>query len=304
MESEFVAWLRRNVHTHSQLQLGIGDDAAVISLPSKQCVVTSDMLMDGVDFVMSECDARRVGRKALAVNLSDLAAMAAKPVAAIVSIAVPNSESIDVTKEIYTGILELAAEYDVALAGGDTNSWSHPLAISVTLIGEPTTRGVLTRAGAEAGDAIVVTGEFGGSILGRHFDFSPRVNEAIRLHEQYPLHAAMDVSDGLSLDLSRLARESAIGAVLDLRCIPISHDAFRLSEQNNASGSPLDHALSDGEDFELILAVPADAVEQILADQSLGVRLTKIGHFISGNGLWTYDDAGNHQPMTPSGYEH
>lgn len=304
MESEFVAWLRQRAAAHPQVALGIGDDAAVLSLTSSQCVVTSDMLMDGVDFVLGECDPRRVGRKALAMNLSDLAAMASKPIAAIVSIAVPTTASVEVPKALYEGLLELAAEYGVGLAGGDTNCWRHPLAISITAIGEPTERGVLTRNGAQAGDAILVTGEFGGSILGRHFDFRPRVSEALRLHQHYDLHAGIDVSDGLSLDLSRLAGESSCGAIIDASWVPISPDAFRLSEQQPDGGSPLDHALGDGEDFELILAVSSEAAEQIVADQSIGVPLTRIGEFVAEPGLWLRDETGARQPLVPRGYEH
>ncbi len=304
MESEFVAWLRQKAKSHPQVALGIGDDAAVLSLTSSQCVVTSDMLMDGVDFVMSQCDPRRVGRKVLAVNLSDLAAMAAKPVAALVSIAVPATGSIDVLKAIYEGLLELAAEYDVALAGGDTNSWPHPLAISITAIGEPTARGVLTRSGARAGDAILATGEFGGSILGRHFEFTPRVREALKLHERYDLHAGIDVSDGLSLDLSRLARESSCGAIIDAPRVPISAAAVRLAEQHPDRGSPLEHALSDGEDFELILAVSAETADRIVADDTIGMALTRIGEFVAEPGLWLRDGAGQCQPFAPRGYEH
>lgn len=304
MESEFVAWLRRRVPMHPQLTLGIGDDAAVLSLPSCRCVVTSDMLMDGTDFILSESDPRRVGRKALAVNLSDLAAMASKPVAAIVSLAIPTGASIEMTKAIYEGLLELADEYEVALAGGDTNTWKHPFAISVTLIGEPTERGVLTRSGARAGDVILVTGEFGGSILGRHFDFIPRVNEALYLHQRFDLRAGLDVSDGLSLDLSRLARDSSCGAIIDASRVPISGDALRLSEQAPDSGSPLDHALGDGEDFELILAVSVETANRIVADQSIGIPVTRIGEFVAEPGLWLRGETGECQPLTPRGYEH
>ncbi len=304
MESEFVAWLRRKASPHPQLTLGIGDDAAVLSLPSAECVVTSDMLTDEVDFVLAECDPRLVGRKALAVNLSDLAAMAAKPVAALVSIAVPRSTSVELTKSIYEGLLALASEFGVSLAGGDTNSWNHPLAISVTAIGEPTARGVLKRSGAKAGDAILVTGEFGGSILGRHFDFTPRVREALQLHERYELHAAMDVSDGLSLDLSRLAGESSCGAIVDAELVPISADAFRLVEHRPNDGAPLDHALGDGEDFELILAAPPDAARQMLHDGPLGVQLTQIGQFVAEPGLWLRNATGQRQELIPRGYEH
>lgn len=304
MESEFVSWVRQMADSHSQLQLGIGDDAALLSLPSAQCVVTSDMLMDGTDFVLSECDPRRVGRKALAVNLSDLAAMAARPVAAIISVAVPDSLALAVVKQIYEGVFLLAKEYNVAIAGGDTNGWRHPLAISVTAIGEPTELGVLTRSGARPGDAIIVTGSFGGSILGHHFDFAPRINEAIALAAKYDLHAAMDVSDGLSLDLSRLAKESNCGAIVDAASIPIADDAVRLTESEATSNTPLEHALSDGEDFELILAVPAAMADSLVRDQTIGVGLTRIGEFVEQAGLWLRDENNTSTPLTPRGYEH
>jgi thiamine-monophosphate kinase len=304
METDFVAWLRQRARSHPQLDIGIGDDAALLSLPSSQCVVTSDMLMDEVDFVLSECEPRRAGRKALAANLSDLAAMAAKPVAMIVSIAVPTTMSSEIVKDIYEGLTELADEFDVALAGGDTNRWDQPLAISITAIGEPTERGVLTRDGARAGDVILVTGEFGGSILGRHFDFTPRVREALVLHERYELHAAMDVSDGLSLDLSRLASESGCGAIIDAECVPIASEAFRLTEHNPSNGSPLDHALGDGEDFELIFATTRDQASRILADKSMDVQMTCIGEFVAESGLWLRDASGEKHAITPRGYEH
>ncbi|MCB9923709.1 MAG: thiamine-monophosphate kinase [Planctomycetaceae bacterium] len=304
MESEFVAWLRQRVPPHPLVPLGIGDDAAQIALSSGSCIVTSDMLMEGVDFRLRECEPRQIGRKALAVNLSDLAAMAAKPVAAIISVAVPSRMPITFLKLMYEGLLDLGSEFDVALAGGDTNSWKHPLAISVTAIGEPTGGGLVTRSGAQVGDAILVTGEFGGSILGRHLEFRPRVAEAIYLHRQYEIHAAMDVSDGLSLDLSRLANQSGCGAIVNSLCVPISDDAHRLAAEENFAMSALEHALRDGEDFELILAVSQDTAERILADGSLGVRITRIGEFVSDLGLWQQSESGDKQPLTPRGYEH
>ncbi len=304
MESEFIDWLRPRAPTSSAVLVGIGDDAALLDLPSQRCVVTSDMLMDGVDFVLDQVDPRRVGRKALAVNLSDLAAMAARPVAVIVSIAVPRHAPLSLPQSLYAGLIELAEEYQVALAGGDTNRWEHPLAISVTAIGEPTERGVLRRSGARPGDAIVVTGEFGGSILGRHFDFTPRVTEVLALHRRYELHAGIDVSDGLSLDLSRLAQESGCGAMIVPQAIPISPAAVQFALQRNDGSTPLDHALGDGEDFELILAVPADQAERLLAEQPFATRLTKIGEFVAEPGLWQVDAQGNRAVLLPRGYEH
>jgi thiamine-monophosphate kinase len=210
MELEFIRRLRERLPTRqADLLVGPGDDAAVLAWrQAADCVVTTDMLTDGVDFRLAEAEPRQIGRKALAVNLSDLAAMAAVPVAVVVSLALPRTAGLEFAWELYEGLLPLAAEFDTLVAGGDTNAWDGGLVINVTAIGRTTERGPLLRSGARPGDAIVVTGDFGGSILGKHFDFTPRVREALHLRANYDVHAAMDVSDGLSLDLSRLCEES------------------------------------------------------------------------------------------------
>jgi len=259
MESHLIAWLRERLSGHRRLRLGPGDDAAVLRLADRSdCVVTTDLLSDGVDFVLARTAPRRIGHKALAANLSDLAAMAARPVAAVVALALPRQGGLELAKELYEGMLPLADRFDLAIAGGDTNSWDGPFVISVTAIGETTDRGPLLRFGAKPGDRIIVTGEFGGSILGRHLDFEPRVAEALLLHERYSLHAGIDVSDGLSLDLSRICAESGCGAVIDVDRIPIAAAAedsgFRVQGSEQMRIEPkgdwtaLDHALSDGED--------------------------------------------------------
>lgn len=303
MESEFIAWLRDRLPPHPRLLVGLGDDAAVLRMAA-DCVVTTDLLTDGVDFRLAECDPRRVGRKALAVNLSDLAAMAARPVAAVVALALPRHGALDLAKALYEGMLPLAEEFDTVIAGGDTNTWDGPLVISVTALGEPTSRGVLTRGGAQPRDAIVVTGAFGGSILGRHFDFTPRVAESLYLHEHYRLDAATDVSDGLSLDLWHICEESNCGAELDLAAIPIHKDAHRFATQLDDGSTPLDHALSDGEDFELILAVPQEELPTLLADHKLSAALTAIGRFTAERGLWSFDPTGARRSLEPRGYQH
>ncbi len=303
MESEFIGWLRERLPSHPRLLLGLGDDAAVLRM-SHNCVVTSDLLTEGVDFYLAECDPRRIGRKALAVNLSDLAAMGAKPVAAVVALALPRSGALELAKQLYEGLLPLADQFDTAIAGGDTNTWDGPLVISVTALGEPTERGVLTRSGAKPGDRVLVTGSLGGSILGRHFDFTPRIAEALLLQERYRLHSATDISDGLSLDLSHICEESGCGAELDLEAIPIHDDATRLAEQRGDGVTPLAHALSDGEDFELILAVPPEETERLLREKPLATPLTCIGEFVQHAGLWTRDAHGAVTPLTPRGYRH
>lgn len=303
MERDFLRRLLPRLAAHPRLLLGPGDDAALLALAKDNaCVVTTDMLMDGVDFQLANCDPRKAGRKALAVNLSDLAAMAARPVGAVISLAIPQGEGESLALQLYEGLTPLAKEFDIAIAGGDTNSWLGPLVISITAIGEVIPGKEWRRSGAKPGDEILVTGSCGGSILGKHFDFTPRVREALLLAERYDIHAAMDVSDGLSLDLSRLCEASGCGAVLDLRQIPIAPAAFELECGDGRLA--LQHALGDGEDFELILAAAPTVAAELLSTQPLGIPLTCIGRFVKEAGLWENAPDGTRQMLTPQGYEH
>ena len=305
MERQFISWLRKRLPGHPLLRLGPGDDAAVLSMIGvEQCVVTVDMLNDHVDFELDQIDPRLAGRKALAANLSDLAAMAAEPLAGVVALALPRQRGMELAVALYEGLLPLAEKYGVVIAGGDTNSWDGPLAISITLLGKATGRGPLKRSGAQPGDRIIVTGSFGGSILGRHLDFEPRVYEALELHALYELHAGIDVSDGLSCDLAHILEESRCGAILDIDRIPIAADARRLAEKLADGSTALDHALGDGEDFELILAAPPTEACRMLAEQPLDVLLTDIGEFTAEPGLWQRNAAGERHPLTPRGWEH
>jgi thiamine-monophosphate kinase len=305
METELIAQLRQRLPSHPLLKLGIGDDAAILDgARGRDWVVTVDMLTDRVDFLLDQVDPRRVGRKSLAVNLSDLAAMACHPVAAVVALVLPRKRGMELALALYEGMIPLAEEFGIAIAGGDTNSWDGPLVLSVTAIGQVTSRGPLRRSGACPGDRILVTGRLGGSILGHHFDFQPRVRETLYLAEQYELHAGIDISDGLSRDLAHLVEESGCGAVLELARVPISDDAIRLSRQLGDGSTPIDHALADGEDFELILAVPPEEAERMIADQPIDVPLAAIGRFVAEPGLWQEGEQGKRIPLPVRGFEH
>jgi thiamine-monophosphate kinase len=306
MESELIAWLRERVPPHPQLLLGPGDDAAILRLADRaDCVVTVDLLTEGVDFDLKAVTARRVGRKALAVSLSDLAAMAARPVGMVVAVALPRRGGRQLAVDLFEGLAETAQRYGVAVAGGDTNSWDGPLVVSVTAIGQTTTAGPLLRSGAKPGDRILVTGTFGGSILGKHLDFEPRVAESLLLADRCRLHAGIDTSDGLTLDLSRIAAESGCGALMDLCRVPISLAANELARQQSDGRTPLEHALSDGEDFELILAVAPDDAARLVSEQPVApLQLTDIGQFIAEPGLWQTTAGGERQPLKPAGWEH
>ena len=323
-ELEFIRWLRERVGGDPRVPVGPGDDAAVVRLAGgRDAVVTTDMMIEGVHFELMgqgrtsrpnhPTTARLVGRKALAINLSDLAAMAAEPVAAFVSVALPRppqpppraggEEGDKLARELFEGIQELADAFGVVVAGGDTNGTDGPLVVNVTLVGQTTERGPVLRSGARPGDAILVSGRLGGSLAGRHLTFEPRVREALQLHARYALHAMIDLSDGLATDLRHILEESGCGAVLDPNRIPISDAAKEAAAQGGPSA--LARALGDGEDFELCFTLSEADARRLLAEQPLGeVRLSQVGRIVAGAGLWWEDEDGGRKPIDVAGYEH
>jgi thiamine-monophosphate kinase len=302
-EFAFIDWLRQRTPLAARVLIGPGDDTAALAWSSPSCLVTTDMLLDGSCFRLAEAGPRRVGRKAMAVNLSDIAAMAGVPVAAVVSVGLPRTGGRPLAEELYLGLREVADRFDTAVVGGDTNSWDGPLVISVTLLGEPgaSATGVraVRRSGAKPGDWLLATGAFGGSILGKHLDFTPRVREALALHRAADLHAMIDVSDGLAADLDKLCAESRCGALLWAEAIPIDPAAQRLTD----GLTPLQHALGDGEDFELVFATTPEDGRRLLTTQPIpGVTLAHLGEFVA-DGLWI-EENGVRQPLPPTGYVH
>jgi thiamine-monophosphate kinase len=300
-EFDFIHWLRSRTPADPRVLVGPGDDTAVLAPPSRPVLVTVDMLMDGTDFHVAEVGPRAAGRKAMAVNLSDIAAMAGMPTAAVVSVALPKPVAPGLGEELYAGLREPADLFGVSVVGGDTNSWAGGLVVSVTVFGEATARGPVLRSGAKPGDWVLVTGPLGGSIRGHHLTFTPRVREALRLHEVADLHAMIDVSDGLAADLNHILDESRCGAVLVAEAIPITPAAVELSRTSGKT--PLQHALGDGEDFELVFTVsPADG-ERLLREQPVpGVSVAKIGECV-GAGLWL-EEGGVRRPLEPAGWVH
>jgi thiamine-monophosphate kinase len=296
-EFEYIAWLRGRTPPDPRVLIGPGDDCAALVPPARPLLVTTDMLMDGTDFVLSEVGPRRAGRKAMAVNLSDIAAMAGAPRAAVVSVALPKGD--DLARELYLGLRDPADAFGVALVGGDTNSWDGKLVISVTALGAAPERGAVTRGGARPGDWLFVTGPLGGSILGHHLDFTPRVREAQALCDAVELRAMIDISDGLAADLNHICEESRCGAVLVAEVIPLSDAAHTLSRTSGKTA--IDHALGDGEDFELVFAVsPADGARLLAAPPVPG--LVKIGECVPA-GLWL-ETGGARAPLAPRGWVH
>lgn len=305
MELEFIQWLEQRWGNLPGIARGIGDDGAVIELPQPtQLVVATDMLIEGAHFRWGEHSAEQIGYKALGVNLSDLAAMGAKPLAAFVALALPRcSDPAPLARGIMQGMVPLAERFGCPIAGGDTNVAETSLSVAVTVLGTVGERGPLLRRGARPGDRIFVTGQLGGSLAGKHVSFEPRVHEALSLHECYNLHAAMDISDGLALDLSRLARQSGVGAIVVADRVPIAQ-AAQLMASADPTRTPLEHALGDGEDFELLLAVdPADAA-RMLQEAPLDCGLTDIGEFTAPPELLLQQADGERISLPITGYQH
>ncbi|MEI7751379.1 MAG: thiamine-phosphate kinase [Candidatus Omnitrophota bacterium] len=280
-EFSFIEYLRKKIPKSGRVSAGIGDDAAVLNVSKgKQLVVSTDVIVENVDFVL--CHPReggdpvrgfptcprqafgndnllgvlspeKIGRKALAVNLSDIAAMGATPTAFVISVGKPPYVSPPWLKRFYKGLLALAKQYNVTCIGGDF-SRSKEFFASVTILGEVAPDQVVTRSGATAGDWIAVTGRLGGSLLRHHHDFTPRVREGLFLVKHVTPTAMIDISDGLVQDLSHILKASKVGAALDLDKIPVSSDAKKLAKGSCCKA--LERALADGEDFELLFTVP------------------------------------------------
>ncbi|UCD30053.1 MAG: thiamine-phosphate kinase [Planctomycetota bacterium] len=303
-ENELVAWLRERFAVDSELiPVGMGDDAAAVRFGSELIVITADMLLDGVHFDTGEHSFKLIGRKAVACSLSDCAAMGCKPRAATVSVALSKNMSFDEVKHLYEGMAGVADEFDCSIVGGDTTSWSGKLAIDVAMLAEPISpKGPILRSGARIGDTTYVSGPLGGSLEGRHLTFTPRVELGCRMALEPDLHAMMDISDGLALDLYRLCEASGCDAELYSEQLEkiISKAAHACAERD---GKPsLEHALSDGEDFEL-LVVGGYALKH----ERYG--LTPVGRIITrapgdDTTIVIRDRDKGSRPIEPGGYEH
>jgi thiamine-monophosphate kinase len=281
--------------------VGFGDDLASLDAAAGGLLWSTDMLMDGVDFDSARHAWRDIGRKAMAVNLSDCAADATTPVAALCAVSLNENLSMDDALELLRGVRDFGAEYDCPLVGGDTNSWTHPTVICVTVAARPEAgRAPVTRSGARPGDRIHVTGRLGGSLLGRHLNPTPRIQAALDINRQLDPHAMIDISDGLAIDLWHICEASGCGATIDEASLDevVHPDAIALAEK--AGGTPREHALYDGEDFELIVVTGADAPAGVCG--RLG--LLPLGEITSDRRLMLRGKDGRLSPLEIRGWEH
>ncbi len=297
-ELEFIRKLtEKTLHTDS-ISAAIGDDTAILEAENdSQILVTTDMLMDGVHFQIASQNPKMIGHKSLAVSLSDIAAMAGRPFAAFMSVALPKDSSEDWLRQFTDGLLELAGKFETTLAGGDTNFWQGPLVVNITLLGKVKKGEAIRRSGARPGDRIFVTGSLGGSLKGRHLNFMPRVKEALALKESYRPTAMIDISDGLASDLRHICEQSRCGALIDRQKIPISTDVD--------SEDPFKSAMTDGEDFELCFCLPWEDAERLKAQgHILTTPVVEIGEIVDEKEIFYLDQSGKQKKLKWQGYVH
>jgi thiamine-monophosphate kinase len=279
---------------------GIGDDCAVLRSenPNKYLLYTCDPVVEGVHYQRSDSP-QKVGWKAMARNLSDIAAMGGVPCWAVVSIGLRRDTDVRWVKELYVGLRAAARKFNCQIVGGDTTHVKHEQFVVVALIGEAERSRMTPRSGAKVGESIFVTGKLSGSRHGKHLAFTPRVNEARWLVGNFPVHAMIDLSDGLSSDLRRLVEVSRSGIGFEIHAAEIP--------MARAARGNLKAALQDGEDFELLFTIDPRHVTALRKKwaRKFALALTEIGRVVRSRqqvALIVAD--GSRKNLAAAGYDH
>ncbi len=307
------------------LVLGIGDDAAVFDTTAGHAtVVTTDVLTEGVHFDLSYFSYYDLGWRALAANLSDIAAMAAVPRFALFSIGLTERVAVEAVEQLFSGARALADRFAVSIIGGDTTASPDRTFLSVTVIGEVAKAAMTTRSGAQPGDTIFVTGDVGGAMAGfkalrakqahpparishiidRHLRPLPRIAEAQYLTRNLAISAMIDISDGVASEVGHICRNSQTGAEVWTSQLPIHDETMHIASENNENAR--DYALHGGEDFELLFAARREQAT-ILAQfrQKFGVTCTAIGKITEAEkGIRFLDQDGRELALSQTGYSH
>ena len=293
-EVRLIARLKRRLRQPASVLVGIGDDAAVLAGAGRQRLLFAcDMLVEGVHFRRHDLPAEWIGWKALACNISDIAAMGGQPRWAVVSLGLPPGTPLAFVDRLYAGLARCARRFGVAVVGGDTVR-APQVIVDVAILGEVRPEHLTLRSGVRVGDWLFVTGRLGGSYRsGRHARFTPRLAEARRLVQRVRVHAMMDLSDGLASDLWQLSRASRVTLQVASARIPVARAA-----------KTVDHALMDGEDFELLFAVSPRQAKRL--PRRLGsCAITCIGMATGrGVGVELEETSGRIRPLIPHGFEH
>lgn len=298
-EDDITGWFaEQSKICGEQFPIGIGDDMAMVRVDGGAVLITTDMLLEGTHFDLSKASIEQVGYKAMGVNLSDCAAMATVPVAAVCAVGLPKGFGSDQLKQLHAGIVRAGDKYNCPLIGGDITSFKSDgkLVINITMLSIPCKVEPVRRSGAKVGDVICVTGGLGGSLLGKHLEFEPRVFEAIEIAEAVKLNSMMDISDGLSMDLPRICAQSGVGAIIYGDKIPVSAAAKK-------SRDSLGAAINDGEDFELLFTLGKAEFEKLAAMWHKEPAITAVGKITKEAGV-KINRGGVISGLQPKGYDH
>lgn len=270
-EDALIARLIKGLGKGADLVVGPGDDCAVVDVGDelRYQLLKTDCIVEGVHY-LPDAPAQKVGWKAIARVISDFAAMGGIPSQLLVTLVMPESQQVEYVEALYEGMQKCATEYGATISGGETSSLPTGSAavISIAGTGWVNKDQLVRRDGGKPGDVVMVTGQLGGSIQGKHLTFTPRVKEARWLVENFSMTSMMDLSDGVAKDLPRLAKLSACGYQINEQAVPCSQ------------GSDLAGALGDGEDYELLFTVRADVLEDLLQKWDIEfpeLSLTAIG---------------------------
>ncbi len=305
-EVKLIETITAHLPTRSDTIVGAGDDCAVIDNgPDHSLLLKTDAIVEGVHFQIED-PADKVGHKALARALSDIAAMAGEPNSALITLGLPKDFDQQWVETFYKGLNATAQTFDVAIVGGETVRSPGSIFCSVALTGKVARNKAVLRKNARVRDALFVTGELGGSIDGKHLDFTPRIKEAQWLSEHFDLHAMIDLSDGIAGDLNHICNASGVGAEVWADYLPLSRAARLRAKQGDAAKPAVAAAMTDGEDFELLFSIdPGDAVK--LKDQWREVfpetAISCIGKIMEQPGIRLKDEQGI-RPLTSHGYDH
>ena len=309
-ELELVDWIVGRSSGHPrEVKVGPGDDCAVLAgTGAEDIFFTIDEVVEGTHFRLAgrgagpRATGKDVGYKAMVASASDLAAMGAEPLGAVAAASITKRGAGRLGKAIHAGLLAGARDTGCTLVGGNVTQTSGPVTVTVAAIGRTPAGKAFLRSGARELDAIFVTGEVGGALMGRHLRPVARFAEASRARSLGGVTAMIDVSDGLALDLKRLAEASGVGALVEAERVPVSTAARRL-ERRTGRGA-LAHALSDGEDYELLFTVRARAAERFERLWRLPTRLSRIGLVVCARDGLTMRKEGRLEELDVTGYRH
>ncbi len=300
-EDQLIRWFAaRNEQPATNIPINIGDDMAEVSIAKGQtALVTIDMMLEGVHFQLDKASLLQIGYKAVAVSLSDCAAMATIPLAVVIAVGLPQNFDQQQLKQLHTGIKKAVEYFNCALVGGDITRWrgGKALVICSAMLSKPAKKPPVKRSGAKPRDVICVTGKLGGSRLGKHLDFTPRVNEALQITKIASVNSMIDISDGLSTDLIRICDAGRVGAVIESNRIPLSE----IAKQNS---NPVESALNDGEDFELLFTLSQKEYDRLSKYWQSKTPITCIGKITKGDKVRIKYPDGRVQSLTAGGYDH